>query len=274
MKRRKTPAEWNALCGACRRLTNEELEILYWYQEVDSDRVVVPPNILRHSRENSDARYLAARRAMLDHGVPTGSRILDIGCGISAQADLFEGFAYFGADLNRARLARGRAVHPAARYAVQDIRNMGWKQGAFAVILCLEVIEHVPVDARAGLVRELLRALARGGLLVLTTPNGKLTPWKLLLGRRCERSHEAELAASEVADLLTEAGGRLLATGTVDNLILPAGKASAAVMHLVAGRPKWRRRLQRLAEGAGYQTVLYVAAASASGDARETGASV
>jgi SAM-dependent methyltransferase len=257
-RRRKTPAEWKALCGRCRHLSEDELEVLYWYQEQDTDRSVVPPNLLRHSRENSDARYLAALDVLVERGVPGGSRILDIGCGISAQADLFGQFDYFGADLNRVRLARGRRVNANAQYAVQDIRQLAWKDGAFAAVLCLEVIEHLPPEARPRLVRELIRTVEPGGLLILSTPNGKLTLWKYLLGRKCERSHEVELAPSDVADLVIAAGGSLLAVKEVDNLILPAGKIAAATVHLIAGRPKWRGPLQRAATRAGYETILYV----------------
>lgn len=257
-RRRKRPEEWRSLCGRCRDLTDDELDVLYWYQEEDTDQVVVAPTILRHSRENSDARYRAGRAALDGSDLPRGSRLLDIGCGISAQAELFADFRYVGADLNRPRLGRGHRSHPWAQYAVQDITRMGWRDAAFDAILCLEVIEHLPIAARAGLMRELFRVLRPGGALVLSTPNGRLTPWKRVLGRKCERSHERELTRSEVAALVGEAGGALRLVESVDNLILPAGKASAGLLHLVATSDRWQRRLQRMARGAGYETLLYL----------------
>jgi 2-polyprenyl-3-methyl-5-hydroxy-6-metoxy-1,4-benzoquinol methylase len=257
-RRRKRPEEWRSLCGRCRDLTDDELDVLYWYQEEDTDRVVVSPTILRRSRENSDARYRAGRAALDGRDLPRGGRLLDIGCGISAQAELFADFRYVGADLNRPRLGRGHRSHPWAQYAVQDITRMGWRDAAFDAILCLEVIEHLPIAARAGLMRELFRVLRPGGALVLSTPNGRLTPWKRVLGRKCERSHEPELTRSEVAALVGEAGGALRFVESVDNLILPAGKASAGLLHLVAASDRWQRRLQRMARGAGYETLLYL----------------
>ncbi len=261
--RRKTPAEWRSLCGRCRDLTDDELDVLYWYQEEDDDQVVVAPNILRHSRENSDARYRAGRAALDELGLPPGGRLLDIGCGISAQAELFADWRYFGADLNRPRLRRGHQAHAWAQYAVQDITRMGWRDGGFDAILCLEVIEHLPLVARPALMRELFRVLRPGGPLVLSTPNGRLTPWKLGLGRKCERSHEVELTESEMATLVTGAGGVLRRVGPIDNLIMPAGKVSAVLVHLISGRERWRRRVQRLARGAGYETLLYLISAPA-----------
>jgi SAM-dependent methyltransferase len=181
-----------------------------------------------------------------------------MGCGISAQAELFAGFRYVGADLNRPRLGRGRRDHPWARYAVQDITGMGWTDAAFDAILCLEVIEHLPIPARPALVRELFRVLRPGGALVLSTPSGQVTPWKRVLGRKCERSHEPELARAEVSALVAQAGGAIRLIETVDNLILPAGRVSAGLAHLIADKERVRRGIQRLARAAGYETLLYL----------------
>lgn len=262
-RRRKTPAELRALCGQCRQLTDDELSILTWYQEEDKERVVVPPNMLRHSRENSDARYEAARKSLVARGVAPGATILDIGCGISAQAAMFRGFRYVGADLDRLRLVRAKSSNSWAEYAVQDITCLGWRTGSFEAVLCLEVIEHVPPTQRKGLMRELFRVLRPGGVLALSTPNGRLTPWKRVLGRKCERSHEQELAPAEVGRLVEQAGGELHEVTTLDNLILPAGRIAAGVIHLVADRRRSRRVLQRLAGRAGYETLLYIASARA-----------
>jgi 2-polyprenyl-6-hydroxyphenyl methylase/3-demethylubiquinone-9 3-methyltransferase len=268
-RRPKTQAEWRDLCGRCRGLTDDELSILYWYQEKDGERVVVPPNMLRHSRDNSDARYAAAREVLSAKGMALGARLLDIGCGISAQADMFRDFHYVGADLDRARLRRARSTHPWAEYAVQDVTGMGWRTHGFEAVLCLEVIEHVPPVQRLALLRELFRVIRPGGLLVLSTPNGRVTAAKRILGRKCERSHERELTPAEVGALVEEAGGTLVRAGVVDNLILPAGRIAAGVVHLVAGRARSRRGLQRLASKAGYETLLYVASPLRAGSVSE-----
>lgn len=221
--------------------------------------MVVPPNMLRHSRVNSDERYLAARAALVELGITTG-RLLDIGCGISAQAGMFRAYGYVGADLNRPRLRHGLHKHAWARYAVQDITRMGWRDGAFDAILCLEVVEHLPIGARPALMRELFRVLAPAGALVLSTPNGRLGGWKRILGRKCERSHEPELPPEEVDHLAQAAGARVVRGEALKNLILPAGRLGGGVVHLVADRPSLRRWVQRVATAAGYETRLYVLA--------------
>jgi 2-polyprenyl-3-methyl-5-hydroxy-6-metoxy-1,4-benzoquinol methylase len=264
-KQRKTMAEWRSICGQCRGLTDDELSVLYWAQEVDSDRSVVPPNLLRHSRWNSDARYLAARRAIDQRGITPGARVLDIGCGISAQADMFRDLRYIGADLNRIRLKRASTVNRWAGYAVEDITRMGWRDHSFDAVVCLEVIEHVPESLRHAVMTELFRVLQPDGVLVLSTPNGRITASKRVLGLKCERSHERELSVGEVQDLIERAGATLHNVETVDNLILPAGRIAAGVIHLAATWPALRRRLRGLATTAGYETLLYVASPAPSG---------
>jgi len=256
-KRPKSPAEWRALCGACRDLNEEELAFLSWVQEEDG--VVVAPNMFRHSRANARARYVAARAALDAAVLAPGSRVLDIGCGVAAFAALFRDFVYVGADLQPSRLRRSRATAPWAGFSAQDVTRLGWREDSFDAVLCLEVIEHVPPAARRAMLAELFRVLRRGGLLILSTPDGRITGWKRILGRRCERSHEAELPAEEVGKLVQEAGGQLLRATVVDNLVVPAGRTWTALLQLTADRPPWRHRVQSFSERAGYATKLYVA---------------
>ncbi len=258
-RQRKTREEWLSICGTCRTLTPSETDLLHWFQEQDPDRVVVPPNMLQHSRRNSDARYLAARVVLEHHGTPPGVAVLDVGCGISAQAAWFRDYSYVGADINYVRLGRGGRVNSWARYAAQDITQMGFADGAFEAVICLEVIEHLPPAGRDALISELFRVLAPSGVLALSTPNGKVTPWKRVFGRKCEVSHEVELSRPEVEALVARAGGRMIAAEPIDNLILPAGKLAAGITHLVADQPGLRRTLRWLAAGAGYETILYTA---------------
>ena len=172
---------------------------------------------------------------------------------------MFREFRYVGADLNLIRLKRAHAVNRWAAYAVEDITRMGWRDHSFAAVVCLEVIEHVPEAFRLAVLRELLRVVQPDGLLILSTPNGRITVWKRLLGLKCERSHERELSTAEVQGLIEGAGATLHRVETIDNLVLPASRVAAGVIHLAAGWPALRRRLQSLATKAGYETLLYVA---------------
>ena len=55
-RRRKSRAELQDICGACRDLSESEVRELFHAQENDRDRVVIPPNMLRLSRLHSDWR--------------------------------------------------------------------------------------------------------------------------------------------------------------------------------------------------------------------------
>jgi 2-polyprenyl-3-methyl-5-hydroxy-6-metoxy-1,4-benzoquinol methylase len=240
-------------------LSLEEISLLHWNQESDPDRVVVPPNLLRNSRVNADARYVSALKWFQAWHLRSGARVLDVGCGISEQAEMFRQFSYVGADVNAPRLGFGASRHPWAQYTAQDVTNLGFAPTAFDGVLCLEVIEHLPPAERPALAGELLRVLRPGGLLVMTTPDGRITTAKRVFGSKCERSHERELTRAEVESLLADAGARVIECNPVSNLVQPAGKLAAVLAHLVADRPWWRERLAQCWARAGYRTLLYAA---------------
>jgi len=168
-------------------------------------------------------------------------------------------FAYVGADINTSRLGFGSRHHRWARYAAQSVTDLAFANNAFDAVLCLEVVEHVPPPQHPGLVRELLRVLRPGGLLALTTPDGRMTAAKRIFGTKCERSHDRELTRTEVEELLLTAGARVIECTPVSGLIQPASKLAAVLSHLVADRPSWRERLARVWARAGYRTLLYAA---------------
>lgn len=260
--RRKQREEWRSLCGHCRGLTDEELEVLWWTQESDPDRVAVPPSIFRSSRANSDVRYALAIECLRAWRVESGARVLDIGCGISSQAEMFREFRYVGADINIPRLGFGARAHPWANYAAHDLRHLGFASKEFDAILCLEVIEHLPAVERTSLAQELVRVLRPGGLLILSTPDGRRTMAKLIFGEKCERSHEHEMTQAEITELFQRAGAAILGCREVAHLVLPYGKMGAILSHLVADRPRLRGFLARWSSRAGYRTLLYTATRS------------
>ena len=256
-RRRKTREQWRSLCGSCRSLSDYEIEELLDAQDVDPDRAVVAPNLFRASRVNSDARYHAALSLIHAHGVPLGGRVLDVGCGVSAQADFFKDYRYVGADLNASRIRFGASQHPLATYAIQNITEMGFGAGAFEAVICLEVIEHLPEQERYALMRELFRVLSPSGVLVLSTPDGSSSLGKRVFGSKCERSHEVEMTEPEVSALVDSSGGRVVGTAPVDNLIQPAGRLATLLTHFAGDRARPRRWLQRLWSRLGYRTLIY-----------------
>jgi 2-polyprenyl-3-methyl-5-hydroxy-6-metoxy-1,4-benzoquinol methylase len=105
-------------------------------------------------------------RQLADHGVPPGSRVLEIG----------SAYGYFRAALQEAGyehagvepVAHARAV-AADAFGQQTAAALDDVDGVFDAVALWDVIEHVP-DAVATL-RDLVARLKPGGLLALKTPN-------------------------------------------------------------------------------------------------------
>lgn len=258
-RRRKSRVELQDICGACRDLSESEVRELFHAQENDPDRVVIPPNMLRLSRLHSDWRYQAATKALCEHGIASGARVLDVGCGISAQTSLLRAFRIVGADVNLERIQFAATEHPGCSYCAQSAFHLGFREGSFDAVLCLEVIEHFPAEERVRVIRELFRVLSKRGILILTTPDGRSTPWKTMLGAKCEKSHFRELPLAEVENLVRDGGGSVIGHRPVQGLIQPAGKVTAMIAHCVADKPSLRRAIGKIWASMGYRTLLYAA---------------
>lgn len=99
-----------------------------------------------------------------------GDRVLEVGCGAGHVLERFAGTARTGVDLSEGMVARAR------RRLGRDVTllrasadRLPFPAGSFDVVLCTEVLEHVP-DPRAVLA-ELLRVVAPGGRVVVSVPN-------------------------------------------------------------------------------------------------------
>lgn len=115
-------------------------------------------------------------------GIRPGYRILDVGCGSgrhTCEASRFREVAAFGADINFDDLVRARnnlAFHekvgeqgggPWGTLAA-DITRLPFRDEYFDLVICSEVLEHIPEHERA--VREMVRVLKPGRDLVVSVP--------------------------------------------------------------------------------------------------------
>lgn len=119
-----------------------------------------------------------------------GQRVLDLGCGEGRHAiavNAVDGLDVVGVDLSPADLATARERHrdfrgnaaddgaaPLFGLLVGDALRLPFADACFDVVICSEVLEHIP-DFRAAL-REIARVLKPGGRLCASVPR----PW-------CER---------------------------------------------------------------------------------------
>ncbi len=158
-------------------------------------------------------------------GLPgTPRRILDYGCGQGRYIDVvrerFPTAPLVGSDISRVALGNARGRHPDASFLLMDDERVPESDGAFDLIVSVEVLEHV-TDADAA-TREFGRLLAPGGTLVATTPCANPLSLEWWLNRRAgslqtstdgfgrfgtdEPGHLRRLTSRDLRVLLSRAG--------------------------------------------------------------------
>jgi len=126
--------------------------------------------------EGLDHPYDIARRLelvfgeLLDPGALRGRRLLDAGCGYGVFSRLAakHGAKVVSCDI-ATTLVRRASETASTLGVIADACALGFRDGAFDVVISSEMVEHVERPAEA--VKELARVLQPGGLLVITTPN-------------------------------------------------------------------------------------------------------
>jgi ubiquinone/menaquinone biosynthesis C-methylase UbiE len=98
---------------------------------------------------------------------PRGARVLDVGAGIGQYRPLFAHCEYRAHDFG---LETATAGHYTRLDYQSDIAAIPVPDRSFDVVLCTEVLEHVPEPIVA--LREMARILKPGGRLLITAPLG------------------------------------------------------------------------------------------------------
>ncbi|MBM3139127.1 MAG: class I SAM-dependent methyltransferase [Chloroflexi bacterium] len=106
-------------------------------------------------------------KRVLSRYVPSGSRILDVGCGPGGTTQSYAGNGrVLAADASpeSTRIARSRGL----TVATMEATHLAVRPGSCDAIVSLDLIEHIDDDERA--LREMYDALRPGGALVVTVP--------------------------------------------------------------------------------------------------------
>jgi MPBQ/MSBQ methyltransferase len=108
--------------------------------------------------------------------LPSGSRVLDVGCGIGGSARILArdyGLDVLGISISPAQIARATALTPASlphcRFQVMDALDLKAVDGSFDAVWSVEACPHMPDKQRY--VDELLRVLRPGGRLAVADWN-------------------------------------------------------------------------------------------------------
>jgi SAM-dependent methyltransferase len=124
-------------------------------------RMAYRPSIVRSDYFMVRALTAFVAHALREH-VGNGMLVVDIGCGEQPWRSTVEGLGarYLGADVQQ------NAAHSVALRCAADALPV--RDGACDLVLCTEVLEHVPDPARA--LAEVGRILRPGGVAIVTTP--------------------------------------------------------------------------------------------------------
>ena len=161
--------------------------------------------------------------------IPSGKnstkyRILDVGCGSgrhTCAAYRLENVSVIGMDLSfedvseaagRLRLHDRMGEHGGGIWCVHvaDIRNLPFKDAFFDLVICSEVLEHIPDHQKA--VREVLRVLKLQGDLVVSVPRyfPERICWSISAAyRRTPGGHVRIYRQAALIHLLESAGARV-----------------------------------------------------------------
>jgi len=102
--------------------------------------------------------------------VPENSEVLDVGAGTCRYKDLFRHCRYYTQDFCQAEGGTDGSFKYGKIDYISDITEIPVPDKSFDVILCTEVLEHVPEPIKA--IKEFSRILKKGGRLYLTAPLG------------------------------------------------------------------------------------------------------
>lgn len=110
---------------------------------------------------------------------------LDIGCGEGVYTEVL---SRFSDAVNAIDISRGRLEIASSHAKLKRIKNISYSpgngmkldfpDGVFDLILCKDVLEHLPNDYKC--IRELSRVAAKGCMCILYVPNGYVLPYYFL----------------------------------------------------------------------------------------------
>lgn len=191
-----------------------------------------PVGLLLEEVEGCLTSHYAAAVDIMPRPTPGRDRLLELGAGHCEIAQVLrrQGWQVHTADLQEACVAEAIALgFPATRLDLND--RLPFADGAFDLVVMLEVIEHVVRAERA--LREIWRVLSPGGQLLLSTPNHAFykSRIRMLKGRPLgmEGEHFRFFVKSQLESLLQAKGFRI------------TGRNSSGHLPLMDGR--WMRRL-------------------------------
>jgi SAM-dependent methyltransferase len=137
----------------------------------------------------------------------TDSAVLDVGCGMGFALESLRQLGYrhlegFDTDKNQVALAQ-KAGLPVL-WAENPLSFLAERAGSKDLILCLDVLEHVPKTGQLAFASAIRQALKPGGRVILTVPNASsalASRWRYI-----DLTHETSFTEHSIDFLLFNSG--------------------------------------------------------------------
>lgn len=93
-------------------------------------------------------------------------KVLEAGCGSSSHVTFREGTYVIGIDISELQLQRNTLLKERIH---GDIQTYPFQENAYDLIVCWDVLEHLPAPEKA--LKNFFRAVNEGGMILLASPN-------------------------------------------------------------------------------------------------------
>jgi trans-aconitate methyltransferase len=148
--------------------------------------VIVGERLHVGSAPDVRARHVARYRRAIELAGPRVGTWWDVASGDGYGTKMMPSVHRAGFDRDPEALAHARATVPRANFWEVDLRGPYWwvpEPSRPNVVLCIETLEHLPVDVQPRLMADFAKVLRPAGVLVLACPIGngpsEVNPWHL-----------------------------------------------------------------------------------------------
>ncbi len=154
--------------------TEDGLVEFYWGEHIHLGHYGSPPRRKNFLKAKADFVHEMVRWGGLDQ-LPTGTTVLDVGCGIGGSSRMLAkdyGFHVTGVTISPQQVKRAQQLTSqglSAQFKVDDAMALSFPDASFDVVWSVEAGPHMP--EKAVFARELMRVLKPGGVLVVADWN-------------------------------------------------------------------------------------------------------